>query len=32
MQLNFKFEVSDNKEYKMDGIWDNAVYTKKSAA
>ena len=27
-QLNFEFEADDNKEYKVDGIWDSAVYTK----
>ena len=31
MQLDFKFEASDNKEYKVDGIWDSVVYVKESA-
>ena len=31
MQLDFKFEAGDNKEYKVDGIWDSAVYARKSA-
>ena len=33
MQLDFKFEAGDNKEkeYEVDGIWDSAVYAKKSA-
>ena len=30
-QLDFKFKVSDNKEYKVDSIWDSAVYAKESA-
>ena len=29
MQLEFK--AGNNKEYKIDGIWDSAVYTKESA-
>ena len=29
MQLEFK--AGDDKEYEVDGIWDNAVYTKESA-
>ena len=31
MQLDFKFEAGDNKEYEVDGIWDSTVYTKESA-
>ena len=31
-QLDFKFEVGNNKEYKVDGIWDSVVYAKKSAS
>ena len=31
MQLNFEFKVGNNKEYEVDGIWDSAVYAKKSA-
>ena len=30
-QLDFKFEAGDNKEYKVDGIWESMVYTRKSA-
>ena len=30
-QLDFKFEASDNKEYKVDGIWDSVVYARESA-
>ena len=30
MQLNFKFEVGNKEKYKVDGIWDSAVYTKES--
>ena len=30
MQLDFEFEASNNDEYKLDGIWNKAVYTKKS--
>ena len=30
MQLDFKFEACNNKEYEVDGIWDSAVYVKKS--
>ena len=29
-QLDFEFEAGNNKEYKVDGIWDSAVYAKKS--
>ena len=25
-----KFEAGNNKKYKVDGIWDSAVYTKES--
>ena len=31
MQLDFKFDAGNNKEYKVDGIWDSAVYAKESA-
>ena len=31
MQLDFKFEADNNKKYKVDSIWDSAVYTKESA-
>ena len=31
MQLDFKFEAGDDKEYEVDGIWDSAVYARKSA-
>ena len=31
MQLDFKFEAGDDKEYEVDGIWDSAVYAKESA-
>ena len=30
-QLDFEFEGGDNKEYEVNGIWDSAVYAKKSA-
>ena len=30
MQLDFKFEASNDKEYKVDGIQDSAVYAKES--
>ena len=30
-QLNFEFEASDNKEYKVESIKDSAVYAKESA-
>ena len=30
MQLNFKFEAGDNKEYKVKGIQDSAVYARES--
>ena len=26
-QLDFKFEIGNNDEYKLDDIWDSAVYT-----
>ena len=28
MQLDFEFEAGNNKEYKVDGIWNIAVYAK----
>ena len=31
MQLDFKFEAGNNKEYEVDGIWDSTVYAKESA-
>ena len=31
IQLDFEFEVSNNKKYKVDGIWDSAIYIKKLA-
>ena len=31
MQLDFKFEAGNDKEYEVDGIWYNAVYAKESA-
>ena len=30
-QLDFEFEAGNNKEYEVDGIWDSAIYAKKSA-
>ena len=30
MYLDFKFEAGDNKEYKIDGIWDSLVYARES--
>ena len=30
MQLNFEFEAGDNKEYKVEGIQDSAVYARES--
>ena len=30
-QLNFEFKVGNNKKYEVKGIWDSAVYAKKSA-
>ena len=27
-QLDFKFEVGNNREYEVDDIWDSAVYAK----
>ena len=30
MQLDFEFETGNNEEYKVDGIWDSAIHTKKS--
>ena len=29
-QLDFEFEISNNEEYKVDGIWNSTVYTKES--
>ena len=29
MQLNFEFKAGNDKEYKVDRIWDSAVYAKK---
>ena len=29
--LDFEFEVGDDKEYEVDGIWDSVVYAKESA-
>ena len=29
-QLDFKFETGNNKEYKVDSIWDIEIYLKKS--
>ena len=29
-QLDFEFEAGNSEEYKVDGIWDNAVYARKS--
>ena len=31
-QPDFEFEAGNNKEYKIDGIWDSAVYAKKSVS
>ena len=31
MQLNFEFKAGDNKEYKIEGIRDSAIYARKSA-
>ena len=28
--MQLEFEAGDNKEYKVDGIWDSAVYAKES--
>ena len=30
MQLNFEYEVGNDKEYEVEGIWDRAVYVRKS--
>ena len=30
MQLDFEFETGNDKEYKVNGIWNSVVYTKKS--
>ena len=30
-QLDFKFEIGNNKKYKLDGILDSTIYTRKSA-
>ena len=29
-QLDFEFEIGNNKEYKVDGIWDSAIYANES--
>ena len=29
--MQLEFEAGDDKEYKVDGIWDSAVYAKESA-
>ena len=29
--MQLEFEVDDNKEYKVEGIWNSAVYTKELA-
>ena len=31
IQLDFEFQASNNKEYKVDSIWNSMIYTKKSA-
>ena len=31
MQLDFKFEAGNNKEYEVDGIYDSAVYARELA-
>ena len=31
IQLDFKFEACNDKEYKVDGIWNSAVYARESA-
>ena len=31
MQLNFDFKACDDKEYKINGIWDSAVYARELA-
>ena len=31
MQLDFKFEAGNGKEYKVDSIWDSIVYARESA-
>ena len=28
--MQLEFEASDNKEYKIDDIWDSAIYAKES--
>ena len=30
--MQLEFEASNDKEYEVDGIWDNVVYAKESAA
>ena len=30
-QLDFKFEISNNMEYKIDGIWDSTIYARELA-
>ena len=29
--MQLEFEAGDDKEYKVDGIWDSAIYSKESA-
>ena len=29
-KLDFEFEAGNNKKYKVDGIWDSAVYARES--
>ena len=31
MQLDFEFKAGNDKKYEVNGIWDNAIYAKKSA-
>ena len=31
MQLDFEFKAGNGKEYKVDGIWDSAVYARELA-
>ena len=30
-KLNFEFKAGNNKEYKVDGIWDSTVYIRELA-
>ena len=30
IQLDFEFKTGNNKKYKVDSIWNNAVYAKES--